>query len=69
MKSFCFALCLALIVYTNQAFGSESGMPQLDTKFWASQAFWLILIFSFLYLIIWKILALTKIFVIPKTLD
>ena len=55
MKNFCFALCIALLIYIEQAFGSESGMPQLDTKFWAAQAFWLILIFSFLYLIIWKI--------------
>tara|TARA_Y100000310_G_scaffold121600_1_gene120345 strand:+ start:60 stop:638 length:579 start_codon:yes stop_codon:yes gene_type:complete len=55
MKSFCFALCIALIVYVNQAFGSEAGMPQLNPEFWASQIFWLILIFSSLYFIIWKI--------------
>ena len=55
MKNFCYALCIALIAYTNQAFGSEAGMPQLDPEFWASQIFWLILIFSSLYLIIWKI--------------
>ena len=36
-----------------------AGMPQLDPTYWASQSFWLILIFSFLYL------ALSKIF-IPK---
>ena len=30
-------------------------MPQLDPEFWASQIFWLLLIFSILYLIIWKI--------------
>ncbi len=55
MKSFCFALCIALIVYVNQAFGSEAGMPQLNPEFWASQIFWLILIFSSLYFVIWKI--------------
>ena len=55
MKNFCYALCIALITYANQAFGSEAGMPQLDPEFWASQIFWLILIFSALYLIIWKI--------------
>jgi len=55
MKNFCFALCIALIIYVNQAVGSETGMPQLDPKFWAAQIFWLILIFSILYLIIWKI--------------
>ena len=55
MKNFCFALCAAWIVYANQALGSETGMPQLNPEFWAAQIFWLILIFSFLYLIIWKI--------------
>ena len=55
MKNFCFALCAAEVVYANQALGSEAGMPQLNPEFWAAQIFWLILIFSFLYLIIWKI--------------
>jgi F-type H+-transporting ATPase subunit b len=55
MRNFCFALCIALFVYTNQAFGSEAGMPQLNPEFWAAQIFWLILIFSSLYFIIWKI--------------
>ena len=55
MKNFSFALCIASIIYVNQAFGSETGMPQLNTEFWTAQVFWLILIFSGLYLIIWKI--------------
>ena len=55
MKNFCFALCIALIVHVNQAFGSEAGMPQLNPEFWAAQIFWLILTFSSLYLIIWKV--------------
>jgi len=55
MKNFRFALCIALVVYVNQAFGSETGMPQLNPEFWIAQIFWLILIFSSLYLIIWKI--------------
>ena len=55
MKNFCFALCAAWIVYANKALGSETGMPQLNPEFWAAQIFWLVLIFSFLYLIIWKI--------------
>ena len=55
MKNFCFAFCIALIFCINQAFGSESGMPQLNPEFWIAQIFWLILIFSSLYLIIWKI--------------
>ena len=29
-------------------------MPQLDPKYWASQAFWLILVFSILYISIAK---------------
>jgi len=55
MKNFRFALCIALIVCVNQALGSETGMPQLNPEFWIAQIFWLILIFSSLYLIIWKI--------------
>ena len=55
MKNFCFALCIAYVFYTNQAFGSESGMPQLNPEFWVAQIFWLILTFSALYLIIWKV--------------
>jgi len=55
MKNFCFALCIAFVVCVNQAFGSEAGMPQLNPEFWAAQIFWLILTFSSLYLIIWKV--------------
>jgi F-type H+-transporting ATPase subunit b len=55
MKKLCIALCIASVFYVNEAFGSDVGMPQLDPEFWASQVFWLILIFSILYLVIWKI--------------
>ena len=55
MKNFCIALCVALSMHANQAIGSETGMPQLNPEFWAAQIFWLIIIFSSLYLIIWKI--------------
>jgi len=55
MKNFCFTLGIALIVYANRALGSEAGMPQLNPEFWAAQIFWLILIFSSLYIIMWKI--------------
>ena len=55
MKNFCFAFCIATVFFSNQAIGSEAGMPQLDPKFWASQIFWLIIIFLSLYLIVWKI--------------
>ena len=43
-------------------FAAEAGMPQLDSKYWFSQSFWLILIFLFLYL------SLSKFF-IPKIKD
>ena len=35
-------------------FAAEAGMPQLDPEYWASQAFWLILIFTILYVAISK---------------
>ncbi len=35
-------------------FAAEAGMPQLDPEYWASQAFWLILIFTVLYVTISK---------------
>ena len=38
-----------------KAFGAEEGMPQLNPEYWYAQIFWLILIFSILYLIIWKV--------------
>ena len=43
-------------------FAAEAGMPQLDSKYWFSQSFWLILIFSVLYLLLSK-------FFIPKIKD
>ena len=55
MKNFCIAFCIALFCCVNQTFASEAGMPQLDPEFWTAQIFWLILIFTSLYLIIWKI--------------
>ena len=55
MKNFCYALCIAQVLYIGHAVGAESGMPQLDPEFWSAQIFWLILIFFSLYLVIWKI--------------
>jgi F-type H+-transporting ATPase subunit b len=43
----------------NNLLSAEAGMPQLDPTYWASQSFWLILIFITLYL------ALSNLF-IPK---
>ena len=55
MKSISFAICIAMAMYTNQVFGSEKGMPQLNPEFWIAQIFWLFIIFSTLYLVISKI--------------
>ena len=55
MKNLRFALCIVLLLNISQAFGAEGGMPQLNPEFWASQIFWLVLIFSSLYIIMWKI--------------
>jgi len=55
MKRLCIALCIASVFYVNEVYGSDSGMPQLNPEFWISQIFWLILTFSILYLVIWKI--------------
>ena len=55
MKNLRFALCIVLLLRTSHTFGAEVGMPQLNPEFWASQIFWLILIFSSLYIIMWKI--------------
>ena len=55
MKIFFTHFCIVSITFITQALGSEAGMPQLNPEFWAAQIFWLILIFSTLYLVIWKI--------------
>ena len=55
MKIFSLALCISTAVCAGQAFGSEAGMPQLNPEFWTAQIFWLFVIFSSLYFIIWKI--------------
>lgn len=34
---------------------SESGLPQLDTSTYASQVFWLVITFTALFLILWRI--------------
>ena len=45
-----FSFTIALLAIQNDLFAAEVGMPQLDPKYWASQAFWLILVFSILYI-------------------
>ena len=61
MKS-CLSLIIAIAVIKTNLFAAEAGMPQLDPKYWASQAFWLILIFTILYFSIAK-------FYLPKIKD
>ena len=62
MRNVCFVICMVFVLNANQAYGAEGGMPQLNPEFWASQIFWLILIFSGLYIVIWKIF-------LPKVTD
>ena len=57
-----FLLLVATLATRIDLFAAEAGMPQLDPKYWASQAFWLILVFTLLYLSISK-------FFIPKIKD
>ena len=61
MKSY-LILLIALVAIDNNLLAAEAGMPQLDPKYWASQAFWLILIFTTLYISISK-------FYLPKIKD
>ena len=53
MKSF-LSLLIALRAINTNLYAAEAGMPQLDPTYWASQAFWLILVFSILYISISK---------------
>ena len=61
MKSY-LSLLIALVAINTDLFAAEAGMPQLDPTFWASQAFWLILVFVILYISISK-------FYLPKIKD
>ena len=61
MKSF-LSLLIALVAINTNLFAAEAGMPQLDPTYWVSQAFWLILVFSILYISISK-------FYLPKIKD
>ena len=45
---------LFTFLFWSKCFGAEEGMHQLNPEYWISQIFWLTLIFSFLYLILWK---------------
>ena len=47
-------LFIALAITEKTLFAAEAGMPQLDPEYWVSQGFWLIIIFSTLYISISK---------------
>ena len=61
MRSF-LSLSLALTAMSTNLYAAEAGMPQLDPTYWASQAFWLILVFVILYIAVSK-------FYLPKIKD
>ncbi len=61
MKSF-LSWIVAIIATNVDLYAAEAGMPQLDPTYWASQAFWLILVFTVLYISISK-------FYLPKIKD
>ena len=48
------SLTIAISAIQTDLFAAEAGMPQLDPTYWASQAFWLILIFTVLYISVAK---------------
>ena len=48
------SLIIAISAIKTNLFAAGAGMPQLDPTYWASQAFWLILIFTILYISIAK---------------
>ena len=56
------SLIIFIFGFEKFLFAAEVGMPQLDSKYWFSQSFWLILIFLVLYLSLAK-------FFIPKIKD
>ena len=53
---------IAFVAINQNLYAAEAGMPQLDPTYWASQAFWLILVFTTLYILISK-------FYLPKIKD
>lgn len=48
------SLIISISAIQTDLFAAGVGMPQLDPKYWASQAFWLILVFSILYVSVAK---------------
>jgi len=54
MKKFLIVLVFPALL-GESLFAAEAGMPQLNPKYWASQAFWLIIIFLSIYILISRI--------------
>ena len=53
MRQYLSSILVVLTIKTD-LFAAGAGMPQLDPTYWASQIFWLILVFSILYISIAK---------------
>ena len=51
LKKF-FILINLFQLFSFEAYGAEEGMPQLNPEYWVSQIFWLIVVFTILYLIL-----------------
>ena len=55
MKKLFSITCSVLVLSCSHVFAADEGMPQLNPEFWAAQIFWLVLIFSTLYIAVSKI--------------
>ena len=57
IKKIFFQLIFFNVFFFKEVFAAESGgMPQLNTEFWISQIFWLIITFGVLYVVLSKLL-------------
>ncbi len=56
VKKNIFYFILFELLLCRNAFSAEVGMPQLNPEFWASQIFWLVLIFGSLYVLLSKLI-------------
>ena len=48
-------IVIAITITTKSIGAEESGMPQLNPEYWVSQIFWLIIVFSSLYIFLSKL--------------
>ncbi len=60
-----FVFLLAVFILPLDVFASEVGMPQFDASTFASQVFWLVITFTILFILMWKV-ALPR---VGETLD